>query len=119
MVRSFYTDTVIRVRAPLRTSSHGNETRNWAAATETALTGVRVQATTTSEEGGRVIIQHRLLGPIDLDITEDDRIRWASPRGGDDHEARIRGLERLVWIAAGVATISGAGIGQALRAFIP
>ncbi|GEB46951.1 hypothetical protein MTE01_28960 [Microbacterium testaceum] len=31
---------------------------------------------------------------------------------GDDHETRIRSLERKVWTAAGAAAVAGAGLGQ-------
>lgn len=32
----------------------------------------------------------------------------------DDHEARIRSLERKVWVSAGVAAVGGAGLWQGL-----
>jgi hypothetical protein len=31
---------------------------------------------------------------------------------GEDHESRIRGLERKVFVAAGAATVLGASLGQ-------
>lgn len=36
----------------------------------------------------------------------------------DDHEARIRRLERAVWIAAGVAAASGGTVGAAAASFL-
>ena len=33
---------------------------------------------------------------------------------GDDHETRIRALERKVWMAAGFAAAGGAGLSQFL-----
>ena len=35
-----------------------------------------------------------------------------------DHESRIRALERLVWRAAGVALVGGAGVSQLLSALL-
>lgn len=33
-----------------------------------------------------------------------------------DHETRIRGLERRMWLAAGAAAVLGGGLGEGLRA---
>lgn len=81
MARSFYTDTVTRLRAPLRESAHGDSVRDWAGATETQLADVRVQSMTSSEGTDLTVTTHRLLGPLALDIAESDRVRWVDPRG--------------------------------------
>lgn len=36
----------------------------------------------------------------------------------DDHETRIRAVERRVWIAAGTALAGGAGLSQAISALL-
>lgn len=37
---------------------------------------------------------------------------------GDDHEARIRKLERIVWVAAGIAAASGGAVGAAATSIL-
>lgn len=39
-----------------------------------------------------------------------------TPKQVDDHEKRIRSLERLTWSLSGVATLLGAGLSQLITA---
>lgn len=101
-MRGFYIDTVTRHRAPAGTNIHGD--LDWAAATATTLTGVRVQPT---GEG-----KHRLLAARDIDLVHTDRVsrvlasgalewfevigspqRFRSPYGSADHsETELGGI---------------------------
>ncbi len=47
------------------------------------------------------------------DIVQELKFELAHiPRIADDHEKRIRNLERLIWSLSGVATLLGAGLSQ-------
>lgn len=78
-----YPETVVILRAPLEADRYGHDTRDWANADETTVTGVQVQPSTSVEpvEVGRtaVVTTMRLLTPIgtDLDLLRTDRVRWS------------------------------------------
>ena len=42
----------------------------------------------------------------------------AALREAQDHEDRIRRLERALWMASGIATAAGAGLGTGLNALL-
>lgn len=47
------------------------------------------------------------------DIVQELKFELAHiPRIADDHEKRIRNLERLIWSLSGLATLLGAGLSQ-------
>jgi hypothetical protein len=47
------------------------------------------------------------------DIVQELKFELAHiPRIADDHEKRIRNLERLIWSLSGIATLLGAGLSQ-------
>lgn len=47
------------------------------------------------------------------DIVQELKYELAHiPRIADDHEKRIRNLERLIWSLSGLATLLGAGLSQ-------
>jgi hypothetical protein len=51
------------------------------------------------------------------DIVQELKFELAHiPRIADDHEKRIRNLERLTWSLSGVATLLGAGLSQLITA---
>lgn len=81
MTRSFYTDTITRVRAGITASTHGGTREDWAAATRRPIPGCRVQALTATEREGRSGVTHRLLGPLRIDLSAADRVEYTDPRG--------------------------------------
>lgn len=46
----------------------------------------------------------------------EDRLRRVEGTCSDDHEERIRGLERVRWMVVGAAAMVGAGAGEGVRA---
>lgn len=78
-MRTFYTDSVTRVRPQTTTDAHNPVAAvDWTLTpVSSTLTGCRFQPVSTSEdlrlrEG--VEVNARLLGPLDLDLTAQDRI---------------------------------------------
>jgi hypothetical protein len=65
-------------------------------------------ATPPSEDAALVAFLTRVEVKLDTALTR-----------GDDHEVRLRSLERKVFVAAGAATVLGAGLGQIANALIP
>lgn len=82
----FFHQSVTRLRAPLVSDGYG-ETRNWAAATETALEQVEVQPITQAEliSAGRDASIRRwrffTRRGVDVDLVYTDRIRWTDLAG--------------------------------------
>lgn len=80
MTRSFYTDTVTRLRAGTVTD-HGDEYPDWSSPSSLTITGCRVQPLSSDEvqeDRDGVEIRHRLLGPSGIDVLPDDRIVYGS-----------------------------------------
>ncbi len=51
------------------------------------------------------------------DIVQELKYELAHiPRIADDHEKRIRNLERLIWSLSGLAALFGAGLSQLITA---
>lgn len=51
------------------------------------------------------------------DIVQELKFELAHiPRIADDHEKRIRNLERLIWSLSGLATLFGAALSQLITA---
>jgi len=82
MVRSFYTDTVTRLRATVVTDDRNNSAPDWSVAVASSLviTGCRVQPVSSEEfmenrSGSRV--DYRLLTPPGSDITFLDRVTFS------------------------------------------
>lgn len=79
MVRSFYTDDVTRVRAPLADDGHGNDAPDWDNAATSTLSGCRFQPISVDEaleHRFEAHIEARLLGPSGMDVTFLDRITY-------------------------------------------
>lgn len=86
-MRSFYTDTVTRLRPQTSFDAHSPDPAvDWTLpAAETDLTGCRFQPVSTNEELNLregVEVNARLLGPVALDLTEQDRLTF----DGDTYE---------------------------------
>ncbi|MBX6382153.1 MAG: hypothetical protein IRZ07_04135 [Microbispora sp.] len=61
--------------------------------------------------GGQEIASHEVLERLTrIEVKLDAAISRA-----DDHESRLRRLERAVWVATGAAAIAGGAIGEVLR----
>jgi len=78
-VRSFYTDTVTRLRAPLLDDGYGNKYRDWPNAASVAVTSCRWQPLSSDEvlaSRNGVELVARLLAPRDADIVPDDRVTF-------------------------------------------
>ncbi len=78
-MRSFYTDTVARLRPQTSSDAHNPDpTVDWSLTpTESSLTGCRFQPVSTSEDldlRDGVEVNARLFGPLTLDLTEQDRV---------------------------------------------
>lgn len=104
-----FLQTMTRRRAPVVSDPLGNETRNWSAASDTALEGVSVQPNSQDEEGAAVRsgvvtgwrVQSR--PGVDLDVLPSDRIvhdgivcevvgevaRWPDPLTGAVHHVEF------------------------------
>jgi hypothetical protein len=107
----YHTDTVTVLRAPIVQDDYNNDVPDWPNATETAVTGCRVQPERGSEytiDRDAVVTRWRLFGPDGMDIQDTDRIvhqgvtydiegsveRWPSPTGALAHiEARLMRVE--------------------------
>jgi len=102
MIASFARQTLGRIRATTADDGHGNQTRDWAAATTELIPGWSVQPGATDELlAGRdaTLIQWTAYGPGTADVLGSDRIqfagtvyeidgepaRWPSPTGALDH----------------------------------
>jgi len=108
-----HTQTVVVVRAAVVTDRYGNQTRDWANASRTTVTGVNVQpaaapahSTERIEDRQTTSTEWRLYTDrgVDLDLRETDRVefdgmtlevdgkvgRWPAPYGGVHHvEAQL------------------------------
>lgn len=103
-MRSFYTDTVTRRRAPLADDGHGNTAPNWAGTiVDVSIEDCRVQplsAEEVTENRFESNVTKRLLAPLGSDVTMLDRIVFAgltyevvgdpesqrSPSGAAEHD---------------------------------
>jgi len=78
MVRSFYTETWTRQRAPLATDAHNNSAPNWSGTLVTAtITGCRLQpisADEVMENRYESDVRWRLLAPYGSSVTYLDRM---------------------------------------------
>jgi hypothetical protein len=82
-VRTFYTDTVVRLRPQTSADAHNPVALpDWTLApTETSLTGCRFQPVSTSEDlrlRDGVEVNARLLGDVGMDLTRQDRVIFDS-----------------------------------------
>lgn len=79
MIPGWYTDTVIRHRAAVRTGIRKDS--NWGKTETAALANVRVQPLTSEEstehEGSPVT--HRLMAAVDVDLVKGDRLEFTDP----------------------------------------
>lgn len=80
-MRTFYTDTVTRLRPQTSSDAHNPDAAvDWTLApVETDLTGCRFQPISTNEELNLregVEVNARLLGPLTLDLTPQDRVQF-------------------------------------------
>lgn len=81
-MRSFYTDTVTRLRPQTGTDAHNPSSAipDWSVApTSSSLTGVRFQPVSTSEDTvlrNGVEVTARLLGATTIDLLPTDRITY-------------------------------------------
>jgi hypothetical protein len=80
-VRSFYTDTVTRLRPQLVSDAHNPDPEpDWTVEpVEVDLTGCRFQPISSTEElnlRDGVEVNARLLGPVSIDLAKSDRIRF-------------------------------------------
>ena len=55
----------------------------------------------------------RAVGQIQTDVSDLKAVMSSVPRRLDDHETRIRKLERALWIGVGAAATVGGAIGSA------
>jgi hypothetical protein len=78
-------DTAVVLRAPITTDRYGAETRDWAAATETVLTGITMQplgsrtvrATVEDTEDREWTSEKYILAaPSTADLLATDRVLW-------------------------------------------
>jgi hypothetical protein len=77
-------DTISRLRAPLVSSSYGNQSRNWAAATSTTFV-VHWSARSVAEVVGdeaQTVTRGKIFGGPDLDLEASDRVLF----DGDTYE---------------------------------
>ena len=81
MTRSFYTDTVTRLRAPLVDDGHGNMTENWDEPASADIWGCRVQPLSSAEvlehRQAGLEVTKRLLAPYASGVLSTDRIVFA------------------------------------------
>lgn len=80
-MRSFYTDSVTRVRPQTGTDAHNPVASiDWSlTAVESTLTGCRFQPVSTVEDlrlRDGVEVNARLMGPVDMDLTAQDRVEY-------------------------------------------
>lgn len=71
--------TITVLRAPVVEDAYGNETRDWSAATTTAVTGCSVQPQVGGEStiGRQTIVSRwQLFAPFETDLLATDRVRW-------------------------------------------
>lgn len=80
-MRTFYTDTVTRLRPQTRSDAHNPDpVVDWSLTpTSSSITGCRFQPVSTNEdlrlrEG--VEVNARLLGPVGIDLTDQDRVTF-------------------------------------------
>lgn len=103
-MRSFYTDTVTRMRAPDAVDGHGNTAPDWSGVVESVSIGFcRVQPVTAEENmlnRYESVLDARLLAPLGSDVTYLDRIvadgvlfevvgpsrSFRSPSGAAEHD---------------------------------
>jgi hypothetical protein len=109
---SFHTDTIVVLRAPLVDDpDYGNQVPDWPNATETTVTGCRVQPERGSDytiDREAVLTRWRLFAPPTIDLLATDRVRhdgvdydvegsverWPSPTNALAHvEARLRRVD--------------------------
>ena len=83
MTRSFYKDTVVRIRAGIAPNPHSSSGSglDWSAPARLVINGCRVQVLSSAERETRPEITHRLLLPISADIEADDRVEFVDARG--------------------------------------
>jgi len=112
-----YVQSIVIVRAPVVRDRYGSESRDWAAAARTEVSGVNVQpasapaqSTEHTDDRQTTVTGWRLYTPrgMDLDLLETDRVehdgmtlevdgkvgRWPRPGGGVHHvEAELKEVD--------------------------
>lgn len=81
MVRSFYNQTVTRLRASLAADGHGNMAPDWTSPASVSITGCRLQPLSSEEimeNRFESDVRFRLLAPYGSDVTFLDRVTVGS-----------------------------------------
>lgn len=114
MPRTFYKDTVTRLRHPLIESARGGLKRDTTVTERLVIDGVKMQPLTASEVEQRPTVSHRLRGPLLIDLEPDDVIehidllgrtrtydvigepmRYQSPHGAASHsQTELKGTDQ-------------------------
>lgn len=80
MTRSFYTDSVTRLRATTTTNARNDVVLSWVTPSSLAIAGCRVQPISSEEvmvNRYESDVRFRLLAPLGSDVTFLDRITYA------------------------------------------